>query len=149
VSYPLLPIHPTYRSPSGERGQILVGGRAEKVTAFHGESDDEADWHVYLRLAPDVRRDLTAALRQEGIDVSVDAFERFWCELMVLDDWTKPTFGDDRFFSADVSRAFRLTKPGSGRSAWDLMLQAINNQGHEQDFSSMSTLVTHGVRVYL
>ena len=149
MAYPLLPVPSKYRGPSGENGQILLAGRARKVTAFHGRSDDEADWHVYLDLASDVRRDLITGLRGAGIETPNDAFERFWCELMVLDDWTKPTFGDDQFFSADVSRAFRLTKPGSGRSAWDLMLQAIDDQGDEQDFSSMSTLVSHGGRVYL
>jgi hypothetical protein len=147
VAYPLLPIHPKYRGPSGEPGQIMVGGRARKVTAFHGRSDDEADWHVYLDLAEDVRRDLAGTLREAHSGVPADVLEEFWSELMVLDDWSTPTFGDDQFFSADVSRAFRLTKPGSGRSAWDLMLQAIDDQGDEQDFSSLSTLV--GGRVYL
>jgi hypothetical protein len=139
--YPLLPIPEKYRSPSGEPGQILLEGRAFKVGAYHGETDDEADWHVHLDLPSETQTDLIAAT---GVPLGVTE-QGFWCEIMVNDDWSKPTFGDDKFFSADVSRAFRLTKPGSKRTAWDLMLQAIDHQRHEQDFSAFSTLIDGNV----
>lgn len=135
--YPLLPVPGKYQGPSGEIGQILLSGRATKVTAFHAPIDDEADWHVYLDLPATTSADLRAATNPPV----ANAFDHIYCEVMVLDDWTMPTFGDDKFFSADVSRAFRLTKPGSASSAWDLMLQAIDNQGTNQDFSAMSTLI--------
>jgi hypothetical protein len=48
--YPLLPIHPDFRGPSGEQGQILLDSIVFKVSLFHGKIDDEADWHVYIRL---------------------------------------------------------------------------------------------------
>ena len=135
--YPLFSVPDKYRGISGESGQIVLKGRATKVSAFHGRYRDEADWHVYLALPTQTSSDLRAATSAQ----ESDALEQIWSEVMVLDAWTKPTFGDDQFYSADVSRAFRLTKVGSSRTAWDLMLQAIDEQGSEQDFSSMSTLI--------
>jgi hypothetical protein len=144
--YPLLPIPDKYRGPSGEPGQILLEGRAAQVGAFHGQGglpfgDNEADWHVHLDLPSATRTDLVSAT-----GVLVGAFNNdFWCEIMVNDDWSLPTVGANEFYSADVSTAFRLTKPGSAQTAWELMLQAIDNKGDGQDFSAFSTLIDGNV----
>ena len=146
--YPLLPIPPAYRSPSGERGQILLDGLAMKVSLFHGKVDDEADWHVYIDPQPSVWQTLGAYLRERGTQVSNADLGVMYCELMVCDRHRNPLF-DEFFDSADVTLAFRLSKPGSQHPAWDLGLYAGDHQGTNHDFSRYSRLVRDSGRVYL
>jgi len=137
-NYPLLPVPEKYRGPSGEPGQILLEGQAFKVSAYHGSGppigDNEADWHVHLDLPSTTQTDLIAAT---GVPLGKPE-DGFWCEIMVNDSWSPPPRD---FFSADVSRAFRLTKPGSDQTAWDLMQEAIDHKSKQRDFSAFSTLI--------
>ena len=93
MGYAPLPVPPAYAGPSGEPGQILLHGITTKVSVFHGRIDDEADWHVFIR--PD-RADWPIEM---------------YCEIMVLDDFSKPFIGDDKFFTADFTLPLRLSKP--------------------------------------
>lgn len=131
AGYSRLPVPPAYQGSSGEKGQIQLDGIATKVEVFHGRVDDEADWHVFINPDDD--------------DWPVEMY----CEVMVLDDYSKPTFGDDKFYSADFTLPFRLVKPGSAHPAWDLGKEAIDSQGHSLDCSQYSRLVEHAGRVYL
>jgi len=149
AGYPLLPLHPGFRGPSGEQGQILLDGIVVRVTLFAGKSDDEADWHIYIRTDnPNVQQTLGPHLRANGVAVDDLDLCRFYCELMVTDRHRNPPF-DEFFDSADFTKPFRLSKPGSARPAWDLGLIAGNNQGETQDFSCNSKLFRDGGRAYL
>lgn len=131
MGYALLPVPPDYAGPSGELGQILLNGIATRISVFHGESDDEADWHVHIRPDP------------EHWPMEM------YCEIMVLDDFSTPFIGDDQFFSADFTLPFRLSRSGSAHPAWDLGREAIRVQGSTLDCSEFSRLVRDGGRVYL
>lgn len=149
AKYPLLPIHPDFLGPSGEQGQILLDGIVIRVSLFHGRIDDEADWHVYIRLDnPTVARTLGPHLRSNGIEVDDFSLCKIYCELMVIDRHRNPLF-DEFFDSADLTAPLRLSKPGSAHPAWDLGLFAGDNQGTNHDFSCFSRLFRDGGRVYL
>jgi hypothetical protein len=144
--YPPLPIPNALRAPGREAAQAQIGGEARRVTLFHGRSDDELDWHIYI--APDVaaRRALAAHLRAHargGNGLDEGDFDRIYCELMVLDGWRNPRF-DEFFFSADVRRALHLQRP-----AWDYSEDAGNDQGNERELTGQSGLASVGARVYL
>lgn len=138
--YPLLPIPPEYISPAAERGQIALDGIVKKISLFHGRGDDEADWHVYIeldavtknRLADYVSKELQS--RNPGIILDY-SFNEVYSELMVLDKYenvpkslTHP-FGDEYFYSADVTKPFLLKKAGSTHPAWDIGYFATRHQG--------------------
>jgi hypothetical protein len=130
--YAPLPVPPAYQGPSGQVGQILLDGIVSRVSLFHDSSDDELDWHVYIDPHPS------------------DWPVRMYCELMVVDK--REFFGpsgvfDKRFFSADVTLPFHLSRPGSEHPAWDLSLLAQADQGENKTFSEFSRLV--GGRAYL
>lgn len=149
AGYPLLPLHPGFRGPSGEQGQILIDGIVNKVTLFAGRSDDEADWHIYIRTDnPNVQQTLVPHLRSNGIEPGEFGLCVCYCELMVTDRHRNPVF-DEFFDSADLTKPFRLSKAGSAHPAWDLSLIAGDNQGESQDFSCNSKLFRDGGRVYL
>jgi hypothetical protein len=145
--YPLLDVPTPYRGPSGEDGQILVDGLATKVALYYAHFDDEADWHVYIHVAPEVSRDLINALRGQHLDIEECDLE-VYSELMTVDKYKKAwLFGDDKFYSADFTSSFLLSKPGSAHPAWDFGLQAQDDQGTEINFCRYSGLI--GGRVYL
>lgn len=148
AGYPLLPIPPAFRSPSGEEGQILLDGICMRISLFHGRVDDEADWHVYIDPDPSVWQTLGPFLRERGVEVANNDLGVLYCELMVVDRHRNPLF-DEFFDSADVTLPFRLSKAGSEHPAWDLGLFASDNQGKDHDFSKHSQLVKDGGRVYL
>jgi len=156
--YPPLPAPPEFRGPSGEPGQILLQGRATKSSVFHGGSDDELDWHVYMRLSPTVRKRLLTHLLRHGAGAKkahllapgvyaplkeVD-LEQAYCEFMVVDGYKNETF-DERWYSADVTRVLMLP-----RTAWSYSAKAASDQNvsgstaHAND----SRLVKDGVMVY-
>lgn len=149
ADYPLLPVHPRYAGPSNEPGQIQVDGLVTKVSLFHGWMYDEADWHVYINTAPQTSRDLADFLRaQRSADVNSCDLENIYSELMTLDKYKKAwIFGDDKFYSADFTSSFLLFKRGSAHPAWDLGLEAIDDQSTNHDFSGYSRLI--GARAYL
>jgi hypothetical protein len=148
--YPPLPFPRAYRSPSGTPGQIVLSGLARKVTLFHGEEADEADWHVYIEVAPQTARDLSAHLRALRFNVGPSDFDTVYSEVMVVDRHRNIGFpSDEEFTSADVTHAFRLAVPGSAHPAWDLGRRAYLNQGRSQDYSAFSRLVQDRGRVYL
>src|SRR5262245_34365492 len=64
--WPLLPIPKELQSPSNEPGQILLDGIAQKVKLFHGQVDDEVDWHFYIDLSKNVSQILAGQLREIG-----------------------------------------------------------------------------------
>jgi hypothetical protein len=143
--YPLLPIPTAYRSPSGEEGQILLDGLVKKVSLFHGESDDEADWHVYIRLHQDVKNRLTRFLKAADKRINYP-FDEIYSEIMVLDKYKNSTF-NEKFYAADVTKALRLSKRGSNHPAWDFGVYATEHQGDEKNYIDNSLL--NGGRVYL
>ena len=48
AQYPPLPIPNELRSPGRESAQVQIEGEARVVSLFHGASDDELDWHVFV-----------------------------------------------------------------------------------------------------
>jgi hypothetical protein len=147
--YPELPVPPAYRGPSGEPGQILLDGIAMRVSVFHGRVDDELDWHVYIDPDPSVWQTMAPFLRSNGVKIRNHDLAHFYCEFMVLDKFQTPFLGDDKFFSADVTEALRLSKHGSQHAAWDFGLMAMDDQTKGHDVSDSSRLVRDGGRVYL
>jgi hypothetical protein len=137
--YPPLPIPQTLRSRSGEPGQIEVSGTASEIEVFHGGTDDELDWHIYIRLDAGQRRTLFRHLIEHGKNAKVahqvtpnanvftplteEDLERVFCEWMVLDGWDNSAF-DEKFFSADLTRTLALQK-----KAWDISAKAAQEQG--------------------
>lgn len=146
ADYTPLPVHPRYAGPSGERGQIQLDGLVTKVSLFHGRSADEADWHVYLDMSPETAMDLAGYLRAQGAQVNASHLACLYSEVMTLDKYKKGWF-DDKFYSADFTFSFLLSKPGSAHPAWDLGVVAVNDQGDNHDFTNYSRL--YGARVYL
>jgi hypothetical protein len=154
--YPLLSVPPSLRGPSGEPGQILLGGIAKKISLYHGFyteflQDRELDWHVHIDVPKDMKQTLVSHLRATGCEVTDKNLEDMYSELMVLD--SPKTFGDDPatrllgYRSADVSLPFGLR--GSEHPAWDLGLIAARKQYKGQDFSKYSQLCTNKGFVYL
>jgi hypothetical protein len=147
ANYPPLPIPNRLRAPAREATQIQLVGEARQVTLFHGQIDDELDWHVYLSISPEDRRTLTRHLRAHARgagSVTERDLDQPYCELMVLDALREPFIGDDRFFSADVRRAFALP-----RAAWDYSETAGDEQGDSIDLTGDSRLTVNGAKVLL
>ncbi|MGH7773677.1 MAG: hypothetical protein ACREQA_15740 [Candidatus Binatia bacterium] len=155
--YPLLPIPPSLRGPSGEPGQILLDGKATKITLYHGFyteflQDRELDWHVHIVLPKSTKDTLIAHLRAAtGCNVTDKDLEDFSSEHMVLDspnefvdDQAPPRLG---YRSADVSLPLRLR--GSEHPAWDLGLIAARHSHEGKDFTKYSRLRTDSGYVYL
>jgi hypothetical protein len=156
--YPPLPVPPEFRGPSGEPGQILLQGRATKSSVFHGGTDDELDWHVYMRLAPSVRRRLYTHLLRHGdgakrahvvalnqfTPLREDDLNEAYCEFMVVDGY-KNTATDERWYSADVTQVLMLP-----RSAWSYSAKAASDQNISGSSANAndSRLVKDGVMVY-
>lgn len=143
--YPPIAV-PSRYAGSGEPGQILLDGLAHKVALYYGWHDDELDWHVYLDVTAEVYRDLIAHLRGQHLDVESCDFE-VYSEVMTLDKYKKPWIGTDKFYSADFTSSFLLSKPGSAHPAWDFGLEAMFLAGNELNFCRYSGLI--GARVYL
>lgn len=143
--YPLLPVPPNFRSPSNERGQILLDGIVRKISLFHGRSDDEADWHVYIDLENHVSNSLKGYLETRGYKIR-NRINQIYSELMVLDFYDNSLF-DEKFFSADVTKPFLLSKEGSAHPAWDFGVYATKNQGENKNYTNHSKL--NGGRAYL
>jgi hypothetical protein len=145
--YPPIPMPNRFRAPAREAAQIQVAGEARQVTLFHGQSDDELDWHVYVSLEPEDRREITRHLRNHArgaSGVTERNLDQLYSELMVLDASDKPIFGDDQFRSADIGRALALPQ-----SAWDYSEIAIDEQGSSIDLTGESQLTRQGALVYL
>ena len=146
--YPPLPIPNRFRGPGREAAQILAKGEARIVTLFHGRVDNELDWHVYVSLSPEDRRDLVGHLRSHARGVgglTERDLDQLYSELMVLDASREPWLaGDDRFFSADVSEAFALPQ-----AAWDYSEEAGEDQSEALDVTSDSALTTRAALVRL
>lgn len=136
AEYPPLPIPHVLRSPSGEPGQIELGGTADEVNVFHGGWDDELDWHIYIRLDAAQRRTLFRHLI-EHVNIAKEraepqglfpplfteqTLERVFCEWMVLDGWDNSR-SDEKWFSADLTRTLALR-----RKAWDISAEAAKQR---------------------
>ncbi len=144
------------RSPSGERAQIQVEGIVTKISFFHGRNDDEADWHVYVDLHPGVRTELRNYIRSLNPDLEsishriakhkANDISTIYSEVMVLDDYKNSMF-DEKFLTADVSKAFLLSLGNSRQPAWDLAMRAVNDQGENKNFTDYSGI--RGKYVYL
>lgn len=142
--YPPLPIPRALRAPSREAAQIQVNGLVDKVSLFHGRSDDELDWHFYVSLDPGDLQALTNHLPDHargGSGIEEQDLEQQYCELMVLDGWRNTLF-DEHFLSSDVTRAFELAQP-----AWDISRRAGDNQGDNIDLTSDSRLGQSRARI--
>ncbi len=156
--YPPLPFPPQMRSPSGETGQIMVGGIVSNVAIFHGGNDEELDWHLYITLDPQTRSRLFRHLLDHGVGAKTahyvggahlplreDDLDRVYAEWMVLDGY-RSSLRDDKYFSADVTRALGLR-----RSAWDYSADAAKKQGltGATVTPNDSRLVSEGALVFL
>lgn len=151
--YPLLSIPSAYVSPSKEKGQILLDGLVKNVTLFHGHNADEVDWHIYISLSDKIKNDLTNSAKKEFSKITHD-FNEIYSELMVIDDYRNlsplenPPFGDEKFYSADVTKPFLLFRSGSDHPAWDFGVEVTRNQGGDGlDYTNNSKLKSG--RVYL
>jgi hypothetical protein len=159
--YTPLPMPPALRAPSGEPGQILLQGTASEIELFHGGTDDELDWHIYIRIDERVRKQIFDhltqhvqratrpppdnmpkpwhALREQDLDT-------VYCEWMVLDGYDNSTW-DEKFYSADVSRVLAL----AGK-AWDYSAHVANQQnlkGASIELTDKSELCKRNARVWL
>jgi len=143
--YPLLPFPQAYRSPSGDAGQILLDGIVTNVTLFHGSSDYEADWSVYIRLSNEVKNSLKRYLEERDYAVGYQ-FNEEYGEIMVIDKFLNLGI-DQRFYASDFTGPLKLQKPGSTHPAWGLAVEATNDQGREITHLDQSRL--NGGRVYL
>jgi len=150
-SYPPLPMPESFRSPSGEPGQIELRGTVDTLKVFHGGTDDELDWNLFLRLDPSQRHALYQHIRAHGtgaksahinpttlganplVESDLNLIE---CEWMVLDGYDN-SFSDELFYSADVTDALRLDA-----SAWDHSADVAD----EQNISGASKTVTSALR---
>jgi hypothetical protein len=154
-SYPPLPMPERFRGRSGEPGQALLQGRAARVSIFHGGVDDELDWHIYLRPDATDRRALFTHLLAHGkgaksahgvggafLPIVEEDLAEIACEWMVLDGYDNSLF-DERFFSADVTRALRLRE-----SAWEYSRRAGADQNVE-GASEVADSDLVGARVYV
>jgi hypothetical protein len=168
--YPLVPFPTNYQGPSGERGQIKLDGIVWKVSLFHGEVADEADWHVYIDFTktPNVYQELANHLKANGYNfIKAGDMIQIYSELMVCDRH-KSTWNDEYFYSADFTLPFLLSQPNMPKSpydyitasdfwrgvgwtgehpAWDLGLIAQTYQSSNRDFSEHSKLI--GTHAYL
>ncbi len=174
--YPPVPVPLKYQGRSGERGQIVLDGIVKKITVFHGDVDDEADWHVSIVLPTDVANDLQAGFGSTYSSMDRGACVRsescnlatIYSELMVCDRHQSTTF-DEFFYSADFTLPYLLSQPPADRRpvwrenldgtrvldpdwtgehpAWDLGLIAQFHQSGDQDFTKYSHL--DGGRAYL
>jgi hypothetical protein len=175
--YPRVPVPPEFRGPSGEPGQIMLDGMVKSLTAFHGDVDDEADWHVTIALVGTVRGRLRDILKSTYSSMPNDDCDRtescnlatIYSELMVCDRHKSTTF-DEFFYSADYTLPYLLSQPPADRRpvwasnfdgtprvldpdwtgehpAWDLGLITQFGQSGDHDFSQYSNL--DAGRVYL
>ena len=155
-SYPPLPMPELFRSPSGEPGQIELSGSVEKLKVFHGGTDDELDWNLYIQLDPSHRQGLFSHILAHGrgakeahagsasgalmspatplIESDLNLIE---CELMVLDGYDNSTF-DELFYSADVTEALRLEG-----LAWDHSADAGREQNIQGASKTVGTALMH------
>lgn len=150
--YPLIHIPPEFRGPSCEEGQILLDGIVNKVSLSHGRVDDEADWHVYIDLDEPIQSRLQNHFDYLNIK-SKNGFAEIYCELMVLNRYDKGFF-DDKFYSADVTLPFRLSKQGVAHPGIEMGEIITNNQGGGKTvggstLGGSSRLVTDRGRAYL
>jgi hypothetical protein len=137
-------VPPEFAGPSGEPGQIMVDGPATEVALFHGRSDDEDDWHVYVDIPLSTSSKLVDYLAARNIFVTMVQLGTLYSEIMTIDKY-KFTWSDDKFYSADFTSSFSLF--GTVHPAWEAGLIAIDNQGRVQDVSHYSRLI--GGRTYL
>jgi hypothetical protein len=137
--YPPLPIRPELRGQSGEPGQIVLTGSASKIEVFHGGTDDELDWHVYIRLDSAVRDDLLSHLLAhatgaktanrpggpygQALPLRSEDLDLVYSELMVVDGYDNLST-DEKWFSADLTRILLLNV-----AAWDVSAEAAEEQG--------------------
>jgi hypothetical protein len=154
--YPPLSVPPSLRGPSGEPGQILLGGTAKKISLYHGFwteflIDRELDWHVHIDVPNSTKQTMITHLRATGCNVTNKHLEDVYSEHMVLD--SPELMGDDPatrllgYRSADLSLPFRLG--GSTHPAWDLGLIAARHQHRGQDFTKYSQLCNDRGYTYL
>jgi hypothetical protein len=151
--FPKLSVPPSLQGPSGEPGQILLGGIAKKISLYHGFYEEEIfidrelDWHIHIDVPKWMKDTLIAHLRSKGCIITNKYLEDVYSELMVLDSPNRigPDLG---YRSGDVSLALRLR--GSQHPAWDLGLIAAKHAGKKsRDFSKYSQLVADQGYVYL
>ena len=157
--YRVLPVHPSYRGPSGEQYQIQVDGLADRVTLFHGRADEELDWHVYFSLASEDSRQIGGYLRERREGVSDADVSDLYCELMVIDDWhrrgvTWPPWQASfqrKYDTADLTHPLLLQKHGSDHPALELAEEAADEPGATKDLSAWSLLAARDgrARVYM
>ena len=161
--YPPLPFPQDMRGPSGEPGQILLAGTARKVELFHGGTDDELDWHIFIEPRQGTRMRLLDHLLRHGKGATTAHYQspsvfsplnshdlaQAYCEWMVIDGY-RYTLTDDKWYSADVTRTLGLQE-----SAWRYSIDAANSQGgvFNQYGSTVtprdSRIVNQHARVYL
>lgn len=149
--YPLLHIPPAYRSPSGEKGQILLSGTCTMVKFFHGESDDEADWHWFIDINPTVENDLFLSIKNEAIeDIELKDLDNMYAELMLVSSHNSTWF-DEFFYPLDVDLAFMFKAENDEHPFYNLALPEITeNQGTPStDLSLNSELVSKNAYIYL
>jgi hypothetical protein len=174
--YPPLPVPQKYQGRSGERGQIMLDGIVKSISAYHGEVDDEADWHVSISLPTNVTLDLQSGLLSTYSSIDRGDCNRsescnlatIYSELMVCDRHKSTTL-DEYFYSGDFTLPYLLSQPPAERRpvlafnfdgtpildpdwtgehpAWDLGLITQNSQAKDHDFTKYSNL--DGGRAYL
>lgn len=149
--YPPISVPSRLRGPSGEPGQILLGGTCKEVSFFHGEEDDEADWHCGIALDDATINDLRTTLISQGF---VKATRSHLCcmytEIMVVNDHIN-TDDDEFFYPLDVDGPFMLMNGNDPHPYFELSRPTVeDNQGFPiSDLSDFSLLVKNHAMVYL
>jgi hypothetical protein len=124
----------------------MLDGIVTRVTLFHGKKKNEADWHVYIALAPDTSLRLADFLSARGTSVKATDLSIMYCELMVLDLHKDPWVGFNEFYSADVTLPLNLYEINVEHPAWEFGYHAVEDKG-SHEFSKNSRLI--GGRAYL
>lgn len=149
--YPPISVPARLMGPSGEPGQILLGGTCKEVSFFHGEKDDEADWHCGISLNDETIRELTTSLINDGFTKATRSHLCcLYSEIMVLNDY-KITSDDDLFYPLDVDAPFMLSNGNDPHPYYELTKPTVEDkQGFPiLDLSDFSSLVTNHAYVYL
>lgn len=149
--YPLISVPERLKGPSGEPGQILLGGTCKELSFFHGETDDEADWHCGISLNDETIRELSTSLINSGFTKATRSHLCcIYSEIMTLDDY-KNTAHDEFFYPLDVDAPFMLSNGNDPHPYYELTKSTVEeHQGFPiLDLSDFSSLVTNHAYVYL
>lgn len=154
--YPALQVPDEFKSPSGEEGQILLSGPCIMVEFFHGESDDEADWHWFIDIDPKVEDKLYKSMMGDNAlsdyrsNIQMSKLDSIYAELMVTARHLNID-NDEFFYPVDFDLPFMFRNGNDEHPSYHLSLPEIEQfQGlPKTDLSAYSALVQKRAFIYL